>query len=127
MFLGLASLRLLPFELSFVKTSSAGNRLQRLGPVLAGLVLGGIVAACSLPCNPGIFIVVGAAVLQGTMAWAIILMGMFAIGFSIPLGAVLLGISLGTARLAGRRTDTLFRWAAGLVLILVGFYLLLTF
>ena len=37
----------------------------KLGAVLAGIVLGGIVAVSSLPCNPGIFIVIGAAILQG--------------------------------------------------------------
>lgn len=126
-FLGLASLRLLPFELSFVNSSSARYRFRRLGPVLAGLVLGGIVAACSLPCNPGIFIVVGAAALQGTIAWAILLIGMFAIGFSIPIGAVMLGISAGTSSLAARGADILFRRIAGLILILGGFYFLLTF
>ncbi len=126
-FLGLASLKLLPFDLSFAGTRSAGNRLQRLGPVMAGLVLGGIVAACSLPCNPGIFIVVGAAALQGTIVWPLLLTGMFAIGFSIPLGAIMLGISLGTASLAARGAEPVFRWIAGLLLILVGFYFLLTF
>ena len=57
-FLGLAALKLLPFELSLGKFDGLGNRLGTSGAVLAGLILGGIVAASSLPCNPGIFIVI---------------------------------------------------------------------
>jgi cytochrome c biogenesis protein CcdA len=126
-FLGLAGLRLLPFELGSGKAGPAGGRLARLGPALAGIVLGGMVAACSLPCNPGIFIVVGAAVLQGTVVWAILLLGMFATGFAIPLGAVMLGISMGRMTLAARGADAVVRWVTGLVLLVAGFYFLGTF
>ncbi len=126
-FLGLASLKLLPFNLSLGKIGSAGNKLRRLGPVLAGLILGGVVAVSSLPCNPGIFIVIGAAILQGAVLWASLLLGMFAVGFAIPLGAVILGISLGRVSLVAKEADTAIRWIAGLILILVGFYFLVTF
>ena len=126
-FLGLASLKILPFNLSLGKIGSARNKLGRLGPVLAGLILGGIVAVSSLPCNPGIFIVIGAAIIQGAVLRASLLLGMFAVGFAIPLGGVILGISLGRVSLAARGADTAIRWIAGLILILVGFYFLLTF
>jgi cytochrome c biogenesis protein CcdA len=126
-FLGLASLKLLPFNLSFARMDSAKDRLGRSGPALAGLVLGGVVAVSSLPCNPGIFIVMGAAILQGAVLWATLLLGMFAVGFAVPLGTVMLGISLGRVRAAAKGADTAIRWIAGLLLITVGFYLLITF
>ena len=126
-FLGLASLKFLPFKLSLGKIGSAGNKLGRLGPVLAGLILGGIVALSSLPCNPGIFIVIGAAILQGAVFWASLLLGMFAVGFAIPLGGVILGISLGRVSLVAKGMDTGIRWIAGLILIVVGFYFLVTY
>ncbi len=126
-FLGLASLKLPPFNLSLGKIGPAGKRLGRLGPVLAGLILGGIVAVSSLPCNPGIFIVIGAAILQGAVFRASLLLGMFAVGFALPLGAVILGVSLGRVSLAAKGADTAIRRLAGIVLILVGFYFLLTF
>jgi cytochrome c biogenesis protein CcdA len=93
---------------------------------LAGLVLGGIVAACSLPCNPGIFIVMGAAILQGAVIRASLLLGMYAVGFAIPLGIVMLGVSLGRVSLAARGADAAMRWTAGVILIVAGFYFLLT-
>jgi len=126
-FLGLAALKFLPFKLSLGKFEGLGNRLGRTGAVLAGLILGGIVAASSLPCNPGIFIVIGAAILQGKVIWAALMLAMFAIGFSLPLGAVLLGVSLSKISLAAKGADAAIRWVAGAVLVIAGFYFLVTF
>ena len=126
-FLGLAALKLLPFKLSVGKFEGLGNRLGTSGAVLAGLILGGIVAASSLPCNPGIFIVIGAAILQGKVIWAVLMLAMFAIGFSLPLGAVLLGVSLSKVSLAAQGADAAIRWVAGAILVVAGFYLLVTF
>jgi cytochrome c biogenesis protein CcdA len=126
-FLGMATLRLLPFKLSFGKFKGVGKRLGKSGAILAGLILGGIVAVSSLPCNPGIFIVIGAAILQGKVFWAAFMLAMFAIGFSIPLGAVLLGISLSKVTFAAKGADTVIRWVSGTVLLIAGFYFLIKF
>ncbi|MDF7800080.1 cytochrome c biogenesis protein CcdA [Pontiellaceae bacterium B1224] len=126
-FLGMASLNLLPFKLSFGLFSGVKERIGRSGVLIAGLVLGGIVAASSLPCNPGIFIVIGASILQGKILWATLMLTMFAIGFSLPLGAMLLGISFSKITLAARGFDVAIRWVAGSILLLAGFYFLLKF
>jgi len=122
---GLATLKLLPFAFPVdlkEKITGAG----RLGPAAAGLLMGGGVAACSLPCNPGIFIVLGAAILQGKVIWATLLLAMYALGFSLPLAAVLLGVSLGKTSLLTRQADSVIRWISGSFLLLAGFYLLIT-
>jgi cytochrome c biogenesis protein CcdA len=124
--LGLATLGLLPFKLSFGKIAKVGARAGTLGAALAGFLLGGIVAVSSLPCNPGIFVVIGAAILQGEVFWAILLLAMFAIGFSMPLGAVLLGVSLGKVTLAAKGAEAGFRWVSGGVLLIAGFYFVFT-
>ncbi|HBG28798.1 MAG: hypothetical protein A2Y10_06950 [Planctomycetes bacterium GWF2_41_51] len=126
-FLGLAALNLLPFKLSFGKFDGIKSKIGKSGIILTGLILGGIVAVSSLPCNPGIFIVIGAAILQGKVFWATLMLAMFAIGFSLPLGAVLLGISLSKVSLAARGADFAFRWISGAVLVVAGFYFLVTF
>jgi len=126
-FLGLAALNLLPFKVSLGKFEGVESRLGKSGAVLAGLILGGIVAASSLPCNPGIFIVIGAAILQGKVFWATLMLAMFAVGFSIPLGAVLLGVSLGKTTLVARNADVAIRWISGVILLVAGFYFLVTF
>lgn len=124
---GLATLKLLPFKLPASSSKQSTNRFGKLGPVAVGLLMGGGVAASSLPCNPGIFIVLGAAVLQGQMVWATLLLAMFAVGFSLPLGAVLLGLSLGKTALLSKNADTAIRWVSGCILLVAGFYLLLTY
>ena len=126
-FLGLAALKLLPFNVSLGKFEGVGKRLGKSGAVLAGLILGGIVAVSSLPCNPGIFLVIGVAILQGKVAWATLMLAMFAIGFSLPLGAVLLGISLSKVSLAAKGADAAIRWVAGAVLVVAGFYFIISF
>jgi len=126
-FLGLATLKLLPFNLSFGKVEAIRVGRGAIGSALAGLILGGIVAVSSLPCNPGIFIVIGAAILQGAVLWAGLLLGMFAVGFAIPLGAVMLGVSLGRFSLAAKGAEFVIRWIAGLILVAAGFYFLFTF
>jgi len=125
--LGLASLKLLPFNISFGKFSTTKKELGPIGQILTGIALGGIVAVSSLPCNPGIFIVMGAAILQGAVLWAICLLGFYAIGFALPLGLLMLGISLGNFTLASKGMDKAMRWISGGILIVIGFYFLLSF
>ena len=127
--LGLAALKLLPVKLPQMRrnarTAAAGQ--GTLGPVLVGLLMGGGVAACSLPCNPGIFVVLGAAVLQGHAVWGMVLMAAFAVGFSLPLSAILLGVSFGKASFKAQKAEAAIRVVAGALLVCAGFYLLVTF
>lgn len=125
--LGLASLKLLPFNISFGKFSLSKKEMGPFGQIITGMALGGIVAVSSLPCNPGIFIVMGAAILQGAILWAALLLGMYAVGFALPLGLLMLGISLGNFTLASKGMDKITRWIAGSILIIIGFYFLLSF
>jgi cytochrome c biogenesis protein CcdA len=124
---GLASLKLLPFKISLNSNKKMLTGSGIYSTALAGLAMGGIVAVSSLPCNPGIFIVLGAAILQGKVIWATLLLAMFAIGFSLPLGAIVLGISIGKTSLLAKGADTAFRWVAGIILLAAGFYFLITF
>ncbi|MCL2876680.1 MAG: hypothetical protein FWF12_10445 [Betaproteobacteria bacterium] len=126
-FLGLATLKVLPFELSLGRFEGIKNRLGMSGAMLAGFALGGLVAASSLCCNPGLFFIIGIAVVQRQVVLATLLLGMFAIGFSLPFGAILLGVSLGKARFLPKGADTVVRWVAGGILLLAGFYFLMTF
>lgn len=124
--LGLATLKLLPFNISLGNFDPSKLKDNKYGSIATGFALGGIVAVSSLPCNPGIFIVMGAAIIQGAILWAMLLLGFYAVGFALPLGALVLGISLSRFSLASKGVDTAFRWIAGLALIIIGFYFLLT-
>ncbi len=127
--LGLATLKLLPIRppTRVQKDGSSPSPDARMGAALGGLFLGGGVAACSLPCNPGIFIVLGASVLLGQVVWGMVLMAAFAVGFSLPLSAVLFGVSFGKASIKMQKVDAAVRAVAGALLIGAGLYLLASF
>jgi len=80
-----------------------------------------------LPCNPGIFIVIGASILMGKILWGMLLMAAFGVGFSLPLGAILIGVSLGKSAIKIQKAETAIRIVAGILLVCAGFYLLATF
>ena len=126
-FVGLAALKLLPFNFS-AKTIKGNARPQGfLGAAVFGLVMGGGVSVCSLACNPGIFIVLGVAVLQGYSFWAMGLMGAYAVGFSLPLAVIMLGVSFGKTAIKAKKTETAIRIVCGVLLLVAGFYFLITF
>jgi cytochrome c biogenesis protein CcdA len=127
--LGLGALSLLPFN-PFgsgrkLKVDSAGSGW--FGALAFGLVGGGAVSVCSLACNPGIFIILGAAMLQGFTLWMAGILVAYALGFSLPLGALMLGVSFATATVKFKGMEAVVRRVAGVVLIGVGFYFLWTF
>jgi cytochrome c biogenesis protein CcdA len=126
-FVGLAALRLLPFKLP-TKAVAAGSRPKGLLSAMAfGVVMGGGVSVASLACNPGIFIVLGVAVLQGYTLWGMCLMAAYALGFSLPLALIVLGASFGKSAIKAKRTEAAIRIIGGVLLIAAGFYLLGTF
>jgi cytochrome c biogenesis protein CcdA len=85
------------------------------------------VAAASLPCNPGIFIVIGASILMGHILWGMVLMAAVGVGFSLPLGAILFGVAFGKASLKAQKVEATIQVVAGVLLVGAGFYLLATF
>lgn len=127
--LGLAALKMLPLKLPQPVQKTQRRSIDRgvLATVVVGLLMGGGVAASSLPCNPGIFIVLGAAVLQGHILWGMALMAAFSIGFSLPLSAILFGVSWGKASIKAQKAEAAIRGFAGVLLVCAGFYLLATF
>jgi cytochrome c biogenesis protein CcdA len=127
--LGLASLKLLPLKLPQLvrKTETRSAVHGMLGTMTAGLLMGGGVAAASLPCNPGIFIVIGASILMGHILWGMVLMAAFGMGFSLPLGAILFGVAFGKASIKAQKAEAAIRVVAGVLLVCAGFYLLATF
>ena len=127
--LGLAALKMLPLKLPGLirKTASRPAGQGILGTVVVGLLMGGGVAAASLPCNPGIFIVIGASILMGHILWGMVLMAAFGVGFSLPLGAILFGVAFGKASLKAQKAEAAIRAIAGVLLVGAGFYSLATF
>jgi cytochrome c biogenesis protein CcdA len=81
----------------------------------------------SLPCNPGIFVILGAAVLEKHTVWALVNLFAYAIGFSFPLSALVFGLSFGKSLVRLQKAEEIVRTAAGLLLIAMAFYLFYTY
>lgn len=124
---GLAALKLLPFKLPTKTTASNSRPKGFLSAAAFGLVMGGGVCVASLACNPGIFIVLGVAVLQGYTLWGMCIMAAYAVGFSLPLALIMLGASFGKSAIQAKKTEGVIRIIAGALLIIAGFYFLWTF
>ena len=126
-FFGLGTLRLLPFKLPKRKAPKDESQPQGLFPAaLFGFIVGGGIGFCSMPCNPGIFIILGVAVLQGYTLQTFSMLIAYAIGFSLPLAAIMLGVSFGKSVAKAKTTMAVIRNVAGIILIAAGFYFLAT-
>ncbi len=125
-FVGLAALKLLPFKLPTKTVKGRSEPKGFLGAAVFGLVMGGGVCVASLACNPGIYIVLGVAVLQGYTFWAMGIMAAYAVGFSLPLAVIILGVSFGKSVIKAKKAETAIRVTCGVLLIVAGFYFLAT-
>ncbi len=96
------------------------------GAVVYGLAVGGATTACSVCCNPLLPAAVGAAALKGAPVLGAAMLGVFALGYSLPLAAGMVGIGFGLGRLGvvAQRIMPVVHVGFGLLLIGVGFYLL---
>ena len=123
---GLVSVDLLHLPMPRLGLGNRAGRNGMAGALAYGLALGGGTTACSFSCNPLLPMAMGAAVLKGTTLLGAVMLGTFAIGYSLPLAAGLVGIGLGVGRLGRwmQRSMTVVRIGGGVVLIAVGFYLL---
>jgi cytochrome c biogenesis protein CcdA len=125
-FFGLATLNLLPFKLAGKPSEGKGQPKGLFGAAVFGLFVGGAVSVCSVCCNPGLLMVLGVIILHGYSLWAMTILTAYAIGFSLPLAALVLGVSFGKMMARAKVADTAIRIVAGGLLIAAGFYFLAT-
>ncbi len=126
-YFGLSSLELLPFSFKVGdKLTSKLSKLTNKGFVF-GLALGGFATACSACCNPIFPIILGASYLQGELFWSWFTLFVFAIGYSLPLGGILVGLGLGFNKFSDTllKNKKIISTISGVLLILIGFGLLL--
>jgi cytochrome c-type biogenesis protein len=122
---GLIAVGLLRLRLPKLELAAAAGRRGMVGALVYGLALGGATTACSFGCNPLLPMAIGTAVLKGATVLGAVMLAVFAIGYSLPLAAGLVGVGFGLAGL-GRLAARVMPAArvAGGALMVVGFYLL---
>ena len=123
---GLMALKLLPFKLPGIGNIDGQNTRGLTGMIIFGFALGAGTSACTTACVPVLPVVLGVAVLQGETLRSAMIMLFFALGYSLPLAAVFLGISFGKWTLRANRFMPYINSIAGIVLIFIGFYFLAT-
>jgi len=123
---GLVSLNLLRIKTPKLDFTARSAKRSMAGALVYGLALGGGTTACAFGCNPLIPVAMGAAVLQGKTLLGAAMLGVFALGYSLPLAAGVIGIGFGVGSLGrvAQRVMPVARVVGGLMLITVGFYLL---
>ena len=123
---GLATLGLLPFDFAGLGFAGKSWGVQSSGATIYGLAVGGGAAACSVCCNPVLPVALAVTTLQGHTVWGAAILTVFSIGYSLPMAGVLVGLGLGFRRLtsAVQKTSPIIQKVAGVLLIVLGFYLL---
>jgi cytochrome c biogenesis protein CcdA len=127
-FFGFAALNLLPFRLPTFSPVKGKLPSGLPGASLFGLAIGvASIAYCMACCGPMMLpVVLGLSVLKGQAGWGALILGTFAIGYSLPMVAAILGIGLGKLTGIANRVARPVRVASGLLLLVAGFWLLFT-
>jgi cytochrome c biogenesis protein CcdA len=125
---GLITLGLAPLKIPSINLNKRVVSRGAMGAAVYGLIIGGASTACSIGCNPLLGMVIGATVLKGSAVAGAAMFAVFALGYSLPLAAGLVGIGYGLGRLGNvaQRIMPAIRVCSGVLLIGVGFYLLIT-
>jgi cytochrome c-type biogenesis protein len=125
---GLMTLRLLPLDFARLGLTGKAGQMQSSGATIYGLVVGGGAAACSVCCNPVLPVALAVTTLQGHTLWGAAILTVFSIGYSLPMAGVLVGLGLGFRGLTSvvQKISPVIEKVAGVLLIVIGFYLLAT-
>ena len=127
-FFGIASLNLLPFHIPTLGPLKSKLPQGLFGAAVFGLAIGGASTAYTMACCGPIMlpVVLGLSLLKGQGIWGALIMAMFAIGYSLPMGAAIVGIGFGKMTGIANKIAKPVRIISGAVLIGAGIWLLFT-
>jgi len=125
---GFAALNLLPFRIPSFNPIKKNLPRGFIGASVMGLGVGGASITYTMACcGPMILpIVLGISILKGQGAWGALILAAFAIGYSLPMVATILGIGFGKLTGIANKVAGPVRMASGVLLIVAGFWLILT-
>jgi len=127
-FFGLWSMDFLPFRIPSIKIGKGKPEPGILPAIIFGLTVGGISTAFNSCCNPVFPVILAASFIKGSTIWGLLMLTIFALGYAFPLALGFTGIGWGLGKLAGPagKLSKIIPYAGGALLILMGFYFLLT-
>jgi cytochrome c biogenesis protein CcdA len=126
---GLYSMELLPFKIPGISLKKAESQQTMFTAIIVGFAVGGLSAACNSCCNPFFPVILAASFVKGSAMWGFVMLSTFALGFGLPLAAMIVGISLGLGKISKvlSMVVNISKYIGGIALVALGFYLLLTF
>lgn len=127
-FFGLYSMDLLPFTIPGISIKSRETEQNLFSAILFGLAVGGVSSALNSCCNPLFPVILAASFVKGSAVWGFMMLTTFALGYGLPLAAMMVGLTLGLGRVTKTMTlvGTLVKYIGGIALVILGFYFLLT-
>jgi cytochrome c biogenesis protein CcdA len=127
-FFGLFTLDLLPFKIPSISLNANNKKGSIFSSMIFGFTVGGLATAFNTCCNPVFPIVLAATFVKGNVLWGTLLLFAFALGYGLPLAASMVGIGLGFGKISKRASlfGKIIKYAGGIVLLLLGFYFLIT-
>jgi cytochrome c biogenesis protein CcdA len=127
-FLGFAALNILPFKLPSISPLKSNLPRGLPGAAIFGLAMGGASTGYTMGCCGPVLlpIVLGLSMLKGQAVWGALILAMFAIGYSLPMVAVILGVGIGKLSVISNKIAGPIRIISGILLIGAGFWLLFT-
>jgi cytochrome c biogenesis protein CcdA len=126
---GLYSMELMPFKIPGISLKKAESQQTMFTAIIFGFTVGGLSAACNSCCNPFFPVILAASFVKGSAMWGFVMLTTFALGFGLPLAAMIVGISLGLGKISAALSMVvkIAKYIGGIALVALGFYLLLTF
>jgi cytochrome c biogenesis protein CcdA len=127
-FFGLLTMDFLPFKMPGVKINMEKKKTGTLASILFGLTIGGLTLACSGCCNPVFPIILAVSFVKGSFVWGMLLMVAYAFGYGLTFAAIIIGIGLGLGKTSRtfEKAGKVLKYAGGIIMIVIGFYLLIT-
>ena len=127
-FFGFVALNLLPFRLPSITPAMGKLPPGILGASIFGLGVGVVSVTYTMGCcGPMLLpVVLGVSALKGEAAWGALILGMFAVGYSLPLVVAILGIGLGKLTSFVHKIANPVQKISGALLIIAGVWLLFT-
>ena len=110
-------------EAKLARKDGAGGLIEAM---VFGLLVGGSTTLCSAACNPTLAVTLGVATLQGQTLRGTAVLTVYAVGYSLPLAAAMIGLGMGVGKLTSvvTRLAPIVQKVAGVTLLVVGFILL---
>jgi cytochrome c biogenesis protein CcdA len=118
----------LPFKIPSFSMKQENLKPGIFSAILFGLAIGGLSTAFNSCCNPIFPIILAASFVKGSMLWGLLMLTVFALGYALPLALGMVGLKLGLEKMSAgiSKVGRAVQYTGGILLIIMGFYLLIT-